>query len=131
MKSIYDMMGKYTYPCMQEDAPREHVESFFQVCHLYIYILVKDVEFKIYVCLSNVCVSQKMDRNNDGVVTIDEFIESCQKVHRCIHSRTFLSIHTVKHGADVAHVCTCLTYFFSLCQDENIMQSMQLFDNVI
>ncbi|XP_076867995.1 A-type potassium channel modulatory protein KCNIP2-like isoform X2 [Brachyhypopomus gauderio] len=66
MKSIYDMMGKYTYPSMQEDAPREHVEIFFQ----------------------------KMDRNNDGVVTIDEFIESCQK-------------------------------------DENIMQSMQLFDNVI
>lgn len=31
MKSIYDMMGKYTYPCMQEDAPREHVENFFQV----------------------------------------------------------------------------------------------------
>ncbi|KAJ0067198.1 hypothetical protein NL108_012939 [Boleophthalmus pectinirostris] len=30
MKSIYDMMGKYTYPSMQEDAPREHVESFFQ-----------------------------------------------------------------------------------------------------
>ncbi|XP_039857083.1 Kv channel-interacting protein 2-like isoform X3 [Simochromis diagramma] len=66
MKSIYDMMGKYTYPTMQDDAPREHVESFFQ----------------------------KMDRNNDGVVTIDEFIESCKK-------------------------------------DENIMQSMQLFDNVI
>uniref|UniRef100_A0A8C4RM08 Potassium voltage-gated channel interacting protein 2 n=1 Tax=Erpetoichthys calabaricus TaxID=27687 RepID=A0A8C4RM08_ERPCA len=52
MKSIYDMMGKYTYPSMQDDAPREHVESFFQ----------------------------KMDRNNDGVVTIEEFIESCQKV---------------------------------------------------
>ncbi|XP_078144799.1 A-type potassium channel modulatory protein KCNIP2-like isoform X1 [Centroberyx gerrardi] len=66
MKSIYDMMGKYTYPTMQDDAPREHVESFFQ----------------------------KMDRNKDGVVTIEEFIESCQK-------------------------------------DENIMQSMQLFDNVI
>ncbi|XP_064176982.1 Kv channel-interacting protein 2 isoform X1 [Anguilla rostrata] len=66
MKSIYDMMGKCTYPTMQEDAPREHVENFFR----------------------------KMDRNNDGVVTIEEFIESCQK-------------------------------------DENIMQSMQLFDNVI
>ncbi|KAG7492553.1 hypothetical protein MATL_G00015970 [Megalops atlanticus] len=66
MKSIYDMMGKCTYPSMQEDAPREHVENFFQ----------------------------KMDRNNDGVVTIEEFIESCQK-------------------------------------DENIMQSMQLFDHVI
>lgn len=24
---------------------------------------------------------QKMDRNKDGVVTIEEFIESCQKVH--------------------------------------------------
>ena len=31
MKSIYDMMGNYTYPTMQDDAPREHVESFFQV----------------------------------------------------------------------------------------------------
>ncbi|XP_036919985.1 Kv channel-interacting protein 2 isoform X4 [Sturnira hondurensis] len=51
MKSIYDMMGKYTYPALREEAPREHVESFFQ----------------------------KMDRNKDGVVTIEEFIESCQK----------------------------------------------------
>lgn len=33
MQSIYDMMGKYTHPCIQEDAPREHVESFFQVSH--------------------------------------------------------------------------------------------------
>ncbi|KAM4636024.1 A-type potassium channel modulatory protein KCNIP2 isoform 2-T2 [Discoglossus pictus] len=66
MKSIYDMMGKCTYPNMREDAPMEHVENFFQ----------------------------KMDKNNDGVVTIEEFIESCQK-------------------------------------DENIMRSMQLFDNVI
>ncbi|XP_074089965.1 A-type potassium channel modulatory protein KCNIP2 isoform X3 [Macrotis lagotis] len=66
MKSIYDMMGKYTYPALREEAPREHVESFFQ----------------------------KMDRNKDGVVTIEEFLESCQK-------------------------------------DENIMRSMQLFDNVI
>ncbi|XP_011832831.1 A-type potassium channel modulatory protein KCNIP2 isoform X20 [Macaca mulatta] len=52
MKSIYDMMGKYTYPALREEAPREHVENFFQ----------------------------KMDRNKDGVVTIEEFIESCQKV---------------------------------------------------
>ncbi|PNJ87058.1 Kv channel-interacting protein 2 isoform X6 [Pongo pygmaeus] len=52
MKSIYDMMGKYTYPALREEAPREHVESFFQ----------------------------KMDRNKDGVVTIEEFMESCQKV---------------------------------------------------
>ncbi|XP_069475211.1 calsenilin isoform X1 [Ambystoma mexicanum] len=51
MKSIYDMMGRYTYPILRDDAPIEHVERFFQ----------------------------KMDRNQDGVVTIDEFLETCQK----------------------------------------------------
>uniref|UniRef100_UPI00358EB56F Kv channel-interacting protein 4-like isoform X2 n=1 Tax=Myxine glutinosa TaxID=7769 RepID=UPI00358EB56F len=66
MKAIYDMMGKYTLPAIKEEAPYEHVEKFFQ----------------------------KMDRNKDGVVTIDEFIDTCKK-------------------------------------DENIMQSMQLFENVI
>ncbi|XP_012497345.1 PREDICTED: calsenilin isoform X2 [Propithecus coquereli] len=66
MKSIYNMMGRHTYPILREDAPMEHVERFFQ----------------------------KMDRNQDGVVTIDEFLETCQK-------------------------------------DENIMSSMQLFENVI
>uniref|UniRef100_A0A3Q0RDG3 Potassium voltage-gated channel interacting protein 3 n=1 Tax=Amphilophus citrinellus TaxID=61819 RepID=A0A3Q0RDG3_AMPCI len=66
MKSIYDMMGRYTYPCVRDEAPSEHVDKFFQ----------------------------KMDRNRDGVVTIEEFIETCQK-------------------------------------DENIMNSMQLFENVI
>ncbi|XP_051506883.1 Kv channel-interacting protein 2 [Myxocyprinus asiaticus] len=65
VKSIYDMMGRFTYPCMQDDTPREHVENFFQ----------------------------KMDRKHDGVITIEEFIESCQK-------------------------------------DENIMQSLRLFDSV-
>ncbi|KAG7263592.1 hypothetical protein CRUP_035575 [Coryphaenoides rupestris] len=34
MKSIYDMMGKYTYPNMQDEAPREHVENFFQLTGL-------------------------------------------------------------------------------------------------
>jgi hypothetical protein len=32
MKSIYDMMGRHTYPILREDAPLEHVERFFQVC---------------------------------------------------------------------------------------------------
>ncbi|XP_049575851.1 A-type potassium channel modulatory protein KCNIP2 isoform X1 [Syngnathus scovelli] len=66
IQSIYDMMGTYTYPCMRDSAPRDHVEQFFQ----------------------------KMDKNKDGVVTIEEFLETCQK-------------------------------------DENIMQSMHMFDNVI
>uniref|UniRef100_A0A8D2L9G7 Potassium voltage-gated channel interacting protein 1 n=1 Tax=Varanus komodoensis TaxID=61221 RepID=A0A8D2L9G7_VARKO len=52
VKAIYDMMGKYTYPVLKEDAPRQHVEVFFQ----------------------------KMDKNKDGVVTLEEFIESCQEV---------------------------------------------------
>ncbi|KAK7930255.1 hypothetical protein WMY93_006650 [Mugilogobius chulae] len=66
MNSIYDMMGKYTYPSIKDSDAREQVDNFFQ----------------------------KMDKNKDGVVTIDEFLETCQK-------------------------------------DENIMQSMMMFDNVI
>uniref|UniRef100_A0A8C6D206 Potassium voltage-gated channel interacting protein 3 n=1 Tax=Moschus moschiferus TaxID=68415 RepID=A0A8C6D206_MOSMO len=30
MKSIYDMMGRHTYPILREEAPLEHVERFFQ-----------------------------------------------------------------------------------------------------
>ncbi|XP_048851506.1 Kv channel-interacting protein 4-like isoform X4 [Brienomyrus brachyistius] len=66
MRAIYSMMGRCTYPVLKDDTPRQHVEIFFQ----------------------------KMDKNKDGVVTIDEFIDCCQK-------------------------------------DENIMRSMQLFENVI
>ncbi|CAL8332270.1 unnamed protein product [Merluccius merluccius] len=66
MHSIYSMMGKHTYPSMKDNAAKEHVENFFR----------------------------KMDQNNDGVVTMEEFIESCKK-------------------------------------DENIMQSMHMFDHVI
>ncbi|XP_045890695.1 Kv channel interacting protein 3b, calsenilin isoform X3 [Micropterus dolomieu] len=55
MKSIYDMMGRYTYPCVRDEAPYEHVDKFFQ----------------------------KMDKNRDGVVTIEEFIETCQKGRGC------------------------------------------------
>ncbi|XP_075999833.1 Kv channel-interacting protein 4 [Genypterus blacodes] len=66
MKAIYDMMGKCTYPMLKEEAPRQHVEVFFQ----------------------------KMDKNKDGVVTMDEFIDCCQN-------------------------------------DENIMRSMALFENVL
>uniref|UniRef100_A0A3B5AVN7 Potassium voltage-gated channel interacting protein 1 n=1 Tax=Stegastes partitus TaxID=144197 RepID=A0A3B5AVN7_9TELE len=66
VRAIYDMMGKYTYPVLKTDAPKQHVDAFFQ----------------------------KMDKNRDGVVTLDEFILSCQ-------------------------------------EDENIMRSLQLFENVI
>ncbi|KAM6369648.1 calsenilin isoform 4-T4 [Pluvialis apricaria] len=52
MKSIYDMMGRCTQPTLRDSVPAEHVELFFQ----------------------------KMDRNGDGVVTFEEFLETCQKV---------------------------------------------------
>lgn len=60
VRAIYDMMGKYTYPALKTDTPKQHVDAFFQ----------------------------KMDKNRDGVVTLDEFILSCQEVN-------FLYIYTI------------------------------------
>nr|XP_055064670.1 Kv channel interacting protein 3b, calsenilin isoform X1 [Misgurnus anguillicaudatus] len=57
IKSIYDLMGSYTYPSVREYAAFEHVEIFFQ----------------------------KMDRNRDGLVTIDEFIETCQRISASLY----------------------------------------------
>uniref|UniRef100_UPI00398F474C calsenilin-like n=1 Tax=Pristiophorus japonicus TaxID=55135 RepID=UPI00398F474C len=58
IQSIYDMMGRYTYPILHQDTPIEHMERFFQ----------------------------KMDRNQDGIVTIDEFLETCRKDESIMHS---------------------------------------------
>ncbi|KAK3521633.1 hypothetical protein QTP70_014719 [Hemibagrus guttatus] len=52
VQAIYDMMGKYTYPALKGDAPKQHVDAFFQ----------------------------KMDKNKDGVVTLEEFVLACQEV---------------------------------------------------
>lgn len=93
MKSIYDMMGKYTYPTMQDDAPREHVENFFQVRSdsLNIDTSVPSFIFRLF------SFFQKMDRNKDGVVTIDEFIESCKKVILTIRSSVSLCLEEANH----------------------------------
>ncbi|XP_061608144.1 Kv channel-interacting protein 1b isoform X5 [Phyllopteryx taeniolatus] len=66
VKAIYDMMGKYTHPALKGDVPQQHVDAFFQ----------------------------KMDKNKDGVVTLEEFVIACQ-------------------------------------EDEIMMRSMQLFENVM
>ncbi|XP_065818961.1 Kv channel-interacting protein 1b isoform X2 [Labrus bergylta] len=66
VRAIYDMMGKYTYPALKGDIPKQHVDAFFQ----------------------------KMDKNKDGVVTLEEFVIACQ-------------------------------------EDETMMRSMQLFENVM
>ncbi|KAJ6668080.1 hypothetical protein lerEdw1_016401 [Lerista edwardsae] len=113
VKAIYDMMGKYTYPVLKEDAPRQHVEVFFQVtsrylsdCFSLLFKLIATVCCCFLFCLGTrlyirvinsefgLSILQKMDKNKDGVVTLDEFIESCQ-------------------------------------EDDNIMRSLQLFENVM
>lgn len=54
----------------------------------------------------SLCLTQKMDKNKDGVVTIDEFIDCCQNVswvlrHICsqccwhTHTRCIFSLHCV------------------------------------
>lgn len=123
VKAIYDMMGKYTYPVLKDDAPRQHVEVFFQVLLGFILTFLfllynltattfllalylgsrismdlqssrtvfQCIQFStlaaFYKCINlmdsnTLCFSllQKMDKNKDGVVTLDEFIESCQEV---------------------------------------------------
>ncbi|XP_050190377.1 calsenilin isoform X1 [Myiozetetes cayanensis] len=51
IKSIYAMMGPCTEPALRASAPAQHMELFFQ----------------------------KMDRNGDGVVTFEEFLQTCQE----------------------------------------------------
>ncbi|NXW94219.1 CSEN protein, partial [Alopecoenas beccarii] len=51
IKSIYAMLGRSTRPPPRDSAPAEHLEIFFQ----------------------------KMDRDGDGVVTLDEFLDTCQQ----------------------------------------------------
>uniref|UniRef100_A0A8C2BY59 Kv channel interacting protein 1 b n=1 Tax=Cyprinus carpio TaxID=7962 RepID=A0A8C2BY59_CYPCA len=58
VRAIYDMMGKYTYPALKGDVPKQHVDAFFE----------------------------KMDKNKDGVVTLEEFVLACQEV--CLYSCT-------------------------------------------
>lgn len=55
MHSIYDMMGKYTYPHMKESAPKEHVDSFFQVK------LTNDQIGEPHISNTELTVSQKID----------------------------------------------------------------------
>lgn len=78
MKAIYDMMGKCTYPVLKEETPRQHVEVFFQAG---VPETSSSSEDGVFTC-SVFCLQQKMDRNKDGVVTIDEFIDCCQNVRQ-------------------------------------------------
>ncbi|EPY81139.1 Kv channel-interacting protein 4 [Camelus ferus] len=83
---------------------------------------------------------EKMDKNKDGVVTIDEFIESCQK-RRWGWTQVGPDLswspggtmrHALQMGGGTGELWGASG---SLCTreeaDENIMRSMQLFENVI
>lgn len=49
VKAIYDMMGKYTYPVLKEDTPRQHVDVFFQVrMHLHKKLILMDQEMLLW-----------------------------------------------------------------------------------
>ncbi|XP_014665339.1 PREDICTED: Kv channel-interacting protein 1-like isoform X2 [Priapulus caudatus] len=50
VSSIYDMLGAYTEPMVEENTAHDHVEAVFE-----------------------------MDLNKDGVITLDEFMECCLK----------------------------------------------------
>lgn len=49
--AIYELMGKFTEPCVDESTVRDKVDRIFQ----------------------------KMDQNKDGVVTLEEFLDCCMR----------------------------------------------------
>ncbi|XP_025093481.1 Kv channel-interacting protein 4-like isoform X7 [Pomacea canaliculata] len=49
--AIYEMMGRYTEPAIDENTAKEHVERVFQ----------------------------KMDLNRDGVISVEEFMDTCRR----------------------------------------------------
>uniref|UniRef100_A0A2C9JQU0 EF-hand domain-containing protein n=1 Tax=Biomphalaria glabrata TaxID=6526 RepID=A0A2C9JQU0_BIOGL len=49
--AIYEMMGRYTEPSIDDTTAREHVERVFQ----------------------------KMDTNRDGVISVEEFMDTCRR----------------------------------------------------
>lgn len=57
MQSIYDMMGRYTYPCVRDEAPSEHVDKFFQVLNAH--------QFKTHTLLQHFFLKIKKDPLNN------------------------------------------------------------------
>ena len=52
VSSIYDMMGRFASPCIDEYTAKDHVEMVFQ----------------------------RMDANKDGVISVEEFMDTCRRV---------------------------------------------------
>lgn len=171
VRAIYDMMGKYTYPALKGDVPQQHVDAFFQVClwspkskqpwppfnsakESKTEVLPQESCLQMlslfcfifrFCCNDSVSFSQKMDKNKDGVVTLEEFIIACQEVGGTNGNQThcLFIISKLRHYITLkqpnqyyfnAKSTPGLTVHISLfvsAQDETMMRSMQLFENVM
>jgi hypothetical protein len=61
-------------------------------------LTIADVGIQVTNCFNVLfCVFQKMDKNKDGVVTLDEFLESCQEVRRDLRA-LYLQVGGRKSG---------------------------------
>ena len=52
VSSVYELMGKYTEPVIDEETPKQHVEQVFK----------------------------KLNPKQDGVITMDDFLKTCYNV---------------------------------------------------
>ncbi|GIY91240.1 kv channel-interacting protein 4 [Caerostris darwini] len=106
VQSIYELMGKAVEPMIEDHTTRDHVDRVFQ----------------------------KLDLNKDGVVTIEEFLDSCQRVKgyekRCINDLHQYSDNVVKlsyhgfhqyghlqsigfiHDGTAPHIVLCVQKFY-------------------
>ncbi len=118
VSAIYDMMGRFAEPCIDEHTAREHVERVFMVrgaAALFTTSILcnalsasdsalEERRFKneLITCtqlsdknilfakqnpakLFHMYSFQRMDANKDGVISVEEFMDTCRKVTRADH----------------------------------------------
>lgn len=72
MKSIYDMMGRYTYPCVRDEAPYEHVDKFFQVLNAHKY--KKTLKYTVLQGLFSISAQRKVTEHHKNTLTNVAFL---------------------------------------------------------
>lgn len=81
VKAIYDMMGRFTYPALKTDTPKQHVDAFFQVRYMH----------PLRCCLSDFSVFlffKQLSRKINDVL----FLENGQESRRSRHSGRVYSL---------------------------------------
>lgn len=69
--AIYELMGKLAEPSVDDDTIKDKVDRIFEVKTTTAAPLLFGICYFFFF--------QKMDKNQDGVVTLDEFLECCYK----------------------------------------------------